>query len=71
MIDVDMRADQILSVMQVNIGFCDVPHRRGRLRSGDLVSCYGYVFEVRSTIECSGFDRVWVKRHGDYGSAQP
>jgi hypothetical protein len=62
MIDVDMRADQILGVMQHNVGFCDVPHGLGRLTVGDVVTSAGYVFVVRGVVAHSRFDRLWLKR---------
>lgn len=62
MIDVDMRADQILGVMQHNVGFCDVPHSLGRVMAGDVVISAGYVFVVRGVVVHGSFDQIWLKR---------
>lgn len=64
MIDVDMRADQILGVMQHNVGFCDVPHSMGELKKGDLVSECGFVFVVDRVVKGDRMDRVWLKKRG-------
>lgn len=57
-----MRTDQILSLMQHNVGFCDVPHSSGRLTVGDYVTSAGYVFVVRNIVDCGSYDRAWLKR---------
>ena len=62
MIEVDIRGDQFMCLMQRGTGFCDVLHSMGRLSAGDKVSEAGSVFEVDRVIEGDQMDRVWLKK---------
>jgi len=64
MIEVDVRKDQFMSLMQRNTGFCDVLHSMGELKKGDLVSECGFVFVVDRVVKGDRMDRVWLKKRG-------
>jgi hypothetical protein len=48
--------------MQCNIGFADVSHDLARLKAGDKVCAFGFVFAVREVVRDKKVDRVWLKK---------
>jgi hypothetical protein len=62
MIEIDIRADQFMYLMQCNIGFADVNHDLARLKAGDKVCAFGFVFAVREVVRDKKVDRVWLKK---------